>query len=70
MRHAAKGTGTRGHGGSGNVLERGKMNKKRFRWKNQKEGDHMEDLYRSDGYIKGLKQMGLSRLHFSRSGQG
>jgi hypothetical protein len=26
------------------VLERGKMHNKTFRWKNLKEGDHMEDL--------------------------
>jgi hypothetical protein len=27
-------------------------------------------MYRSDDYIKDLKQMGMSRLHFSGSGQG
>ena len=50
------------------MLGRGKMHKNTFRWKTLR--PRGRPMYRSDGYIKDLKQMGLCRLYFSGPEQG
>jgi hypothetical protein len=63
-----EGCGT-GYGGSGNLLVRGKMHNKSFRWKNLKEATR-KIMYRRNGCIKDLKQIGLCRLNLSGLGHG